>query len=46
LKNAKDKVTVVRWSVAFALGEIAKSNSNIQKTLLPKMKELVKKRNK
>lgn len=43
LKNTKDKGTVVRWSVAFALGEIAKSNSNIQKTLLPKMKELVKK---
>lgn len=43
LKNTKDKGTVVRWSVAFALGEIAKSNSSIQKTLLPKMKELVKK---
>ena len=43
LKNAKDKGTVVRWSVALALGEIAKSNSSIQKTLLPKMKELVKK---
>ncbi|MBU4298630.1 HEAT repeat domain-containing protein [Patescibacteria group bacterium] len=43
LKNAKDKGTVVRWSVAFALGEIAKSNSNAERILLPKMKELIKK---
>ena len=43
LKNTKDKGTVVRWSVAFALGEIAKSNSNAERILLPKMKELIKK---
>jgi len=43
LKNSSDKGTVIRWSAAFALGEIAKSNSNAQKTLLPKMKELVMK---
>ncbi len=43
LKNAKDKGTVVRWSAAFALGEIAKSNLNARKTLIPKMKEFIKK---
>ncbi len=43
LKNAKDKGTVVRWSVAFALGEIAKSNSNAERILLPRMKEFIKK---
>lgn len=43
LKNTKDKGTVVRWSVAFALGEIAKNNSSAEKILLPKMKLLAKK---
>jgi len=43
LKNTKDKGTVVRWSVAFALGEIAKNNPKAAKILLPKMNELVKK---
>lgn len=43
LKNTKDKGTVVRWSVAFALGEIVKNNFKVEKILLPKIKELVKK---
>lgn len=43
LKNTSDKGTVVRWSVAFALGEIAKNNQKAAKSLAPKMKELAKK---
>ncbi|MHB1253797.1 MAG: HEAT repeat domain-containing protein [Candidatus Humimicrobiaceae bacterium] len=43
LKNTKDKGTVVRWSVAFALGEIAKSNLKSEIILLPKMKGLIDK---
>ncbi len=43
LNNAKDKGTVVRWSVAFALGKIAKSNLKAEKILFPKMKELINK---
>ena len=40
LRNANDKSTVVRWSIALALSEIAKNNSKAAKTLLPKMKGL------
>jgi len=36
LINTKDKGTVVRWSVAFALGEIAKNNPKAAKILLLK----------
>ena len=43
LKNAKDKGTVVRWSTAFALGEIAQNNPKAAEILLPKMNGLVKK---
>ncbi len=35
-----DKGTVVRWSVAFALGEIVKSNQKMAKKLLPRINEL------
>ncbi len=43
LKNTEDKGTVVRWSAAFALCEIAKNNLKAAKALLPKMKKLAKK---
>jgi len=41
--NTKDKGTVVRWSVAFALTEIAKSNSKIRPELIKKFNQIVKK---
>lgn len=34
LENAKGKGTVVRWSAAFALTEIARSNSELQEELI------------
>lgn len=40
LKNTHDKGTVVRWSTAFALGEIAKNHPAVAETLLPQMKAL------
>lgn len=40
--NAKDDGTVVRWSVAFALTEIAKSNSKLQKELVKRFNQIVK----
>lgn len=43
LQNSTDKGTVVRWSTAFALGEIAKHNPNSRKKLLPKIREILKK---
>lgn len=43
LENTKDKGTVVRWSAAFALSEIAISNPKTQKELIPKFESLVKK---
>lgn len=43
LENTKDKGTVVRWSAAFALTEIAESNQKTQKELIPKFESLVKK---
>ncbi len=41
--NTKDKGTVVRWSTAFALGEIAKYGKSNQATLVKKMEDLVRK---
>lgn len=43
LGNAKDKGTVVRWSAAFALTEIAINNPKTQKELIPKFEDMVKK---
>jgi hypothetical protein len=43
LINTKDKSTVVRWCAAFALTEIAKNNPKIQKKLIPKFSEIIKK---
>jgi len=40
--NIKDKGTVVRWSVAFALTEIAKANSKLQKELVLKFNQVMK----
>ncbi len=40
--NTKDQGTVVRWSVAFALTEIAKSNPTLQKELVKKFNQIVK----
>lgn len=45
LINTKDKGTVVRWSVAFALGEIAKTNSKLQKNLVNEINNLLKREN-
>lgn len=43
LLNAKDKGTVVRWSAAYALSEIAKHNdAKMRKSLLPKIAEMAK----
>lgn len=39
--NTKDKGTVVRWSAAFALGEIAKHNKSVQQDLIKKIERLV-----
>jgi hypothetical protein len=46
LKNAvatKDNTTVIRWCAAYGLSEIARHNSTVQESLLPKIKELAKK---
>ncbi|MDD5015316.1 MAG: hypothetical protein PHW73_09515 [Atribacterota bacterium] len=40
LKNTHDKGTVVCWSTAFALGEVAKNQPTAAKRLLPKIKAL------
>ena len=42
LANSKDKGTVVRWSAALALGEIAKNSEKARKTLMPKINEILK----
>ncbi len=39
LQNAKHEGTVVRWSAAFALGEILKAKTALNKTLIPKIKQ-------
>lgn len=40
--NSKDKGTVVRWSVAFALTEIAKNAPDLQKELIAKFQSIIK----
>lgn len=42
LINTKDEGTVVRWSSAFALSEIAKNNPAIRNELVQKIDALVK----
>ncbi|MBS7632214.1 hypothetical protein KEJ15_01135 [Candidatus Bathyarchaeota archaeon] len=43
LLDTKDAGTVVRWSAAFALTEIAKNNLKLQKELVPRFKEIAEK---
>ncbi|MEM2742222.1 MAG: hypothetical protein QXG39_07585 [Candidatus Aenigmatarchaeota archaeon] len=43
LENAKDKGTVVRGSAAFALTEIAKSNTRLQKEFTHQFNDIVEK---
>jgi hypothetical protein len=43
LVNTKDKGTVIRWSTAFAIGEITKFNKNKQKSLVSIIEGLAKK---
>ena len=45
LENTKDKGTVVRWSAAFALTEIAKSNLEMQKELISEFRKISEKEN-
>jgi len=42
LANIKDKGTVVRWSAAFALTEIAKNSNNLRKELISKFQSIIK----
>lgn len=42
LLNVSDKGTVVRWSSAYALTEIAKANPKLQKSLADKFKKILK----
>lgn len=46
LVNTEDEGTVVRWSAAFALGEIAKLKTPINKTLLPALEAITKREEK
>lgn len=41
MTNTHDKSTVVRWSAAFALTEIAKNNTSVRDELVNKFKEIV-----
>lgn len=41
LENTADKGTVVRWSAAFALTEIAKSNNEMRKELIPEFTKIL-----
>lgn len=43
LTNTKDKGTVVRWSAAYALTEIAKNHPASAKKLIPQFEMIVKK---
>jgi HEAT repeat protein len=43
LANTRDKGTVVRWSAAFALGEIMKHNDKERKSLLARVDAILKK---
>ncbi|HEU4719085.1 MAG TPA: hypothetical protein VFU15_14675 [Bacteroidia bacterium] len=45
-KNAADEGTVVRWSAAFALGEIVKLNLPLNKQLVPLVKKIMEKEEK
>lgn len=45
LENTKDKGTVVRWSTAFALTEIAKCSLEMQKQLVPEFKKILEREN-
>lgn len=42
LINTKDKGTVAKWCAAFALTEIAKNNTKLQKELVSKMHSILK----
>lgn len=42
IKNTGDKGTVVRWSAAYALSEILKSNKTVRSKLLPQVESLLK----
>ena len=42
-KNSQDPGTVVRWSVAYALGEIAKYHPKSRTVLIPKIESILKK---
>jgi len=42
-ENTKDKGTVVRWSAAFGLAEIAKANEKLAKKLIPQFEKIIKK---
>ena len=46
LRNTENEGTVVRWSAAFALGEILKLKTNHNKALLPKVEEICAKEEK
>ena len=41
LENTKDEGIVVRWSAAFALTEIAKSNSKLKRELIPEFTKIL-----
>jgi HEAT repeat protein len=43
LTNAEDSGTVVRWSAAFALGQIIKMKSSLNKSLMPAIESLAEK---
>jgi hypothetical protein len=43
LINTKDTGTVIRWCAAYALSEIAKYNTKVQKELISKIKEIIEK---
>jgi hypothetical protein len=42
-ESINDRSTVARWSVAYALTEIAKNNARLQKELTTKFKEILEK---
>mgnify|MGYP002076248963 CR=1 FL=1 len=46
LKNAFDSGTVVRWSAGYALGEIIKLDTELNREILPHIEEIIKKEEK
>ena len=46
LTNSEHEGTVVRWSAAFALGEILKLNTKLNKELLPDIESIIKREEK